>query len=156
MSQFAFDFLEEIYVGRAQTNPETAIADTTYYPASGSFFDVSGFERFGFLIQVGAVDSALTFQVRQDTSATATGSIKDVTGALEVVGTGDDGETFFIEVNTDQLDGANGFHYVTLYGTGAAGGNDYAAIQFLAWGAKTKPVTQPASLPAANITRLLA
>lgn len=149
-------FYEDIFWGNAQANPETAIADTTYYPASTLFFNVSGFEQFTYLIKVGGIDSATTFQVRQDTSATVTGSVKDVTGAVVVVGTGDDGEQFSITVNTDQLDVANGFIYVTLYATGAAGSNDYAAITFLAYGARNYPVTQTSNYPSGNAVNLLA
>lgn len=156
MSQAVWDFPENVYIGDIQANPETAIADATYYPASGSFIDVSGYSRFGFLIHPGALDSALTFQVRQDTSATVTGAVKALTGALASVAATDDNKYFFVEVNTNQLDGAGGFRFVTLYATGAAAGDDFAALFFFAWASRLGPVTQPANLPAANIIRLLA
>lgn len=131
-------------------NTETAIAATTYYPASGSFIDLADVGRACFRIQVGALTTALTFQVRQDTSATATGSIKDVTGATVTVAATDDNKVFTIEFSTELLDTANGFRYVSLYATGAAGGDDYAAVSFMGLRPRHMPVTQPAAYPAAN------
>ena len=148
-------FYENIKVVRAQTNPETAIADTTYYPASGSFIDVRGFEMCTFHIQVGAITTATTFQVRQDTSATVTASVKALTDALEVVGTGDDGEDFLVEFETKKLDTANGFNFVSLYSTGASGADDFAAIQCYLQNARDLPVTQGSNLPTANKTLLI-
>ena len=148
-------FYENIKVARAQVNPETAIADTTYYPLSGSFIDTRGFEMCTFHIQAGALDTALTFQVRQDTSATVTASVKALTDALEVVGTGDDGEDFLVEFETKKLDTANGFVFVSLYATGGSGSNDYAAIQCYLWNARDLPVTQGSNLPTANKTLLI-
>jgi hypothetical protein len=131
-------------------NVEDPITDTTYYPASGSFIDVSGYERFVFQIMAGGLDTETTFAVRQDTSATVTGSVKIVTGATVVVAALGDDKLYTIEVSSDQLDLANGFHYVSLYSTGAAGGNDYAAISFHGLNPRNEPVTQPATTPAAG------
>ena len=125
----------------------TAIADGNF-PASVSYIDVSNYESFTFYLFAGTLDSALTCQVRQDTSATETASIKDVTGALVVVGTGDDNEWGVVEVETAKLDIANGFRYVTLAVSGAAGGNDYLCIVLRGGRARRVPVTQPAGFSA--------
>jgi hypothetical protein len=138
-----FNLDDAIYINPAN-NFNTAIVDGKF-PASASFIDVSEFTHFAFLIRAGTLDSALTCQVEQDTSATQTAGIKDVTGAVVIVGTGDDNEIVSVEVEAARLDIANNFRYVTLDVTGAAGGNDYLDILFLGWDARRMPVTQPAA-----------
>ncbi len=118
----------------------TAIADGEF-PASGSFIEVGQYERFVFIVRAGTLDSALTCQVQQ--AATVNGVAKDVTGAVAVVGAGDDNELFLIEVETRKLDINNGYNYVTLDVSGAAGGNDYLDIVFVGVNPLTMPVTQP-------------
>jgi hypothetical protein len=130
-------------------NFNTAIADGNF-PASTAYIDTTNYTHFAFKVRAGTLDSALTLQVKQDTSATETASIKNVTGATVTVGAGDDNELFLIEVETSQLDIANSFRYVTLAVSGAAGGNDYADILFEGWNARHRTVTQPATYPAAN------
>ncbi len=152
MSQFRFSFTKEIYF--KQLNVETALAAANY-PLSTAYIDVSAFERFGFLIQVGATDSVLGFQVKQDTSATETANIKNIAGAVVAPGAGDDNTDFFIEVGTDQLDTVNGFKYVTLAAIGGTG-NDYASITFVGWAARDKPVTQPATFTSTHLASVVA
>jgi hypothetical protein len=125
-------------------NFNTGIVDGVF-PASGSFIDVSEFTHFAFLVRAGTLDSELTLQVHQDTSATQTASVKDVTGATLTIADDDDNELKSIEVEAARLDIANSFRYVTLDITGAAGGNDYLDILFLGWNARREPVTQPAA-----------
>lgn len=118
------------------------------YPASGSYIDVSGFERFAFLIAAGALDSELTCQVQQ--AATISGTAKDVTGAVVTVPADGDDKWYMVEVQTDNLDSNNGYNYVTLDVTGPAGSNDYAAIIFLGLNPRKIPVTQGATFGAAT------
>lgn len=146
MSQFRWNFASEVYF--KQLNVETPLA-VQNYPLSTAYIDVSAFERFGFLISVGATDSALSFQVKQDTSATETASIKNVTGALVSPTAADDNTDFLIEVDTSVLDSANGFKFVTLAAAGGTG-NDYGSIIFFGWAARTKPVTQQTSFVSAT------
>jgi hypothetical protein len=120
----------------------TAIVDGKF-PASASFIDVSNFDEFAFIVKAGSLNSALTLQVKQDTSATQTGSIKDVTGATVVIGATDDDTLYIIPVEVAKLDGANSFRYVTLDISGAAGGDDYASVNFVGYNARHQPVTQP-------------
>ena len=124
-------------------NTEDAIVDGLF-PASPNLIPVAGFHRFGFLILAGALDSALTCQVHQDKGATTTASQKDITGAVVVVPALGDDKWYLVECDVDQLDSNNDFTHVTLDITGAAGGNDYAAVVFLAWG-KDMPATQGAT-----------
>lgn len=121
----------------------TALADGDYLPASASFIDVSGLDRFAFVIGVGTLDTATTFAVFQDTSATATGSIKAITGASQVVAATDDNKWLTIEVTAANIDQDNSFRYVTLKASGPAGSNDFACVFFLGWNPRKAPVTQP-------------
>ena len=129
----------------------TAIADTTYYPASGSFIDVSNFSKIIFLIELGALTSDLTFVIREDTSATVTGSVVAVTGTLNTITclNTDDNKWYSIELDVSKLDA--GFRYVSLYGTGAAGGDDYACITAICYPARHWPVTQSANYVSAVV-----
>ncbi len=122
----------------------TAITDGNF-PASGSYIEVGEFQHFAYLVKYGTLDSALTAQVRQDTSATETASIKDITSAVITIGATDDGKWATIEVETARLDSNNLFHFVTLAVSGAAGANDFLDLAFLGWGARTRPVTQVAN-----------
>jgi hypothetical protein len=126
-------------------NTEDALTDGQRLPASGSFIDVSQFERFAFLIGAGALDTQTVFKVEQDTGATVTAGVKDVTGAtITVTATGDD-KWYLIEVDAALIDNENDFHFVTLNAAGPAGANDFAAVFFLGFGAQ-QPVTQPTGL----------
>jgi hypothetical protein len=138
---FLFDKDVEIHL----LNTEDALSDGQRLPASGSFIDVSKFERFAFLVGAGALANALTLKVEQDTSATVTANVKDVANAtVSVLATGDD-KWYLIEVQTAHLDTNNDFHYVTLNVAGAGAGTDFASVFFLGVNPKTRPVTQPAT-----------
>ncbi len=124
-----------------QLNAEDALA-VAKYPASGSFIDVSDFERFAFLILAGALDDAIVCQVQQATAAN--GTPKDVTGAtLTIAATGDD-KWYLIEVETRKLDINNDYRYVTLDLTGIVDADDFGAIVFLGLNPGSMPVTQGA------------
>lgn len=131
---------EQVYF-KTCNNFGTAIVDGGF-PASGSYIEVGQYERFGFLVRAGALDSALTCQVQQ--AAAIDDTPVDVAGAVVTVGTGDDNELFLIEVETRKLDLNNGYNYVTLDVAGATGGNDYLDIVFVGINPLTMPVTQPA------------
>ena len=126
-------------------NTEDALSNGQRLPASGSFIDVSNFERFAFLVGAGALANALTLKVEQDTSETVTASVKDVTGAtVSVLATGDD-KWYLVEVQTAHLDTNNDFHFVTLNVAGAGAGTDFGSVWFFGINPKTFPVTQPAT-----------
>lgn len=130
----------------------TAIADGNF-PASTAYIDVSNYEEFAFVVKAGSLNSALTCQVKQDTSATETAAVKNVTGAAATIGTTDDDDLFVIPVETANLDIANGFRYVTLAISGASGSDDYASVIFVGYNARHQPVTQPATT---NLTTAVA
>jgi len=122
-----------------QLNVEDAVTEASF-PASGAFIDVAEYERFAFLVQAGALNSALVFNVQQ--ASAVNGALKDVTGATVTVPANGDDKWYLIEVQTNKLDINNDYRYVTLTSTGAAGGDDYAAITFFGVNPGSKPVTQ--------------
>lgn len=128
---------EDVYLKLLNTEDALAAAN---YPASGGYIDVKQFVKFGFIFLAGALDSATTIKVRQDTAATET-AIKDVSGATLTVGATGDDKWYAIEVETRKLDISNGFHFVTLNVAGPTG-DDYGAILFYGI-PDQKPVTQP-------------
>lgn len=140
-------FDDAVYVQKVN-NFMTAV-EVGEFPASGSYIDVSNYERFAFLIFAGTLDTALTCQVQQATAVN--GTAKDITGAVTTVGTSDDNKWHIIEVQTNQLDLNNDYRYVTLDVTGAAGSNDYLCIVFLGLNPGEQPVTQHANLVAAVV-----
>lgn len=112
-----------------------------YYPASGSFVDTNGFDHVTFLVGLDTIATP-DFAVYQDTGATATASIKALTGAAKTdVVTGDDGKWFSIEFPASALDTANAFRYVTLAVSGTGGADNANIWCFLSRGS-SKPVTQ--------------
>lgn len=134
-------FVEQVRV-QGCNNMSTAIVDGKF-PASTAFIDVADFERFAFLVKVGATTSALTVKVQQATAAN--GTPKDVAGATATIAATDDDDTFVIEVETRELDLNLGHRFVTLDVAGAAGGDDFLAIVFLGINPGSAPVTQPAT-----------
>jgi hypothetical protein len=124
----------------------TAVLDTNYLPASGSFIDMAGIDHGVFLIGLGAVDEAPTFDVKQDTAATVTGAVKDLATAASQLMTGtDDNKWATIEFNANQLDRTNGFHYVSLYVTGPTDSDDYYSVWFLGFQNAKQPVPKNAN-----------
>lgn len=125
-------------------NEEDVLANGNL-PASAAYFDMANYKRVVFLVALGAVVDALTFAVKQDTSATETASIKAVANATVTIAATDDDKFAIIEVDESMLDVNNDFRYVTLTISGVATTN-YAAITLLGVGATKVPVTQPTTL----------
>jgi hypothetical protein len=121
----------------------TALSDADYLPPSGSFIDMAGIDHGVFLIGLGTLDTTTTFTVKQDTSATVTGSITGLaTAAAQAVVDADDNKWLTIEFDANQLNRAGGFRYVTLKADGPAGSNDYACVFFLGFKNAKTPVTK--------------
>lgn len=123
-----------------QLNVEAVIAAGAY-PASGSYIDVSKFERFAFLVQAGATAHSQTWKVQQATANN--GTLKDVTDATVTVSATGDDKWYLIEVQTNHLDINNGYKFVTLTNVSGTTG-DYAAVTFLGLNPGYAPVTQGA------------
>lgn len=130
-------FSEQVVI--QQINSADVVLAAGAYPASASYIDVSRFDRFAFLVQLGTTAHAQTWQVQQATAAN--GTLKDVTGALASSGAGDDGKWYLIEVDASHLDVNNSYKYVTLLNTSGTTG-DYAQITFLGFLGGNYPVAQ--------------
>lgn len=136
-----FLFENEVYVNKCN-NFNTAYSAADRLPASGSFIDMQPYDHGVFLILMGTLDTATTFAVYQDTSATETASIKAVTSASQAVLATDDNKWLSIEFNTNQIDQDNDFRYVTLVPSAGAGSNDYVCVVFLGFKARKEPVSK--------------
>ena len=101
-------FQEQVYALKCN-DFNTAIVDGKF-PASGSFIDVSDYERFAFVIHAGTLDSALTCTVNEATAAD--GTPQAVTGASDIVGATDDNDLFIIEVETRKLSRNDDYQFV--------------------------------------------
>lgn len=121
--------------------PVSGVGSTTQ-PA-GAYIDVSEYEHFAFLVLLGVTDrTTQTLQVVQATAAAGTGS-KSVSGALiDGLAATDDGKIAIVQVDTENLDTANGFRYVAATPTFSGGTGDIGAILFMAWGKRSLPVVQ--------------
>lgn len=126
----------------ACNNFNTAVTAADRIPASASFIDMEGIDHGVFLIHMGTLDTATTLAVYQDTSATETASIKAVTSATQDVLATDDNKWLSIEFNANQLDQADGFHYVTLVSSAGTGSNDYLDVFFLGFKNSKVPVSK--------------
>jgi len=115
------------------------------YPAT--FIDVAQFERFAFVIDLGAVGAtSIDMKVVQATAAAGTGK-KDVTGAaITQLDGDDDNKSALIEVAVNKLDINNGFRYVAVTLTRSGGSSNTGAITFYGVNPDVAPVTQPAAL----------
>ncbi len=123
----------------------TAIVDGKF-PVSGSFVAAQPYPWWTFLIRVGTLNSALTVQLQQDTSATQTASIKNVTSAVRTIAADDDNELHYIEFEVKAALDLTGFTHFTLDITGAGGADDFLDIILLGHHAKSAPVTQAATV----------
>jgi len=134
-------FYEEVY--RQQVaNPGALSAGVL--PAS--YINVSDFERFAFVFELGATDQAVDFKVVQATAAAGTGS-KDVSGAaITQLATTDDNKQVIIEVEVRKLDINNGFYFVAVTIALTGGSATTGAIVFYGINPGASPVSQPAAL----------
>lgn len=137
-------FMEE-HKPKVVASGRTAIA-AAKYPASTGFLSLVGFESFVVEIIAHDLTSAITVQVQQDTSATQTTGIKNITGAVVTIPADGDDKIYTIEVQVNELDINNGYKYITLDVTGAAGSDDYLTMQVILRNPTKMPVTQDASV----------
>jgi hypothetical protein len=149
MSGEIFANLFKVVPGKAA--PESQITAGNY-PASGSYVDVSGCERFHVLIHLGAVHNsdAPTFEVKQ--ASAADGTLKAISEAYcKWTGAGtSDNNLVLITIETDKLDINNGYKYVTVVAAGTLTNGTYADILYLL-PLTSEPVTQLTTIcPAAN------
>jgi len=144
-------FANQYKIVPGKAAPESQISAGNY-PASGSYVDVSGCERFHVLIHLGAVHNsdAPTFEVKQ--AAAADGTLKAISEAdCKWTGAGtSDNNLVMITIETDKLDINNGYKYVTVVAAGTLTNGTYGDIIFLL-PLTSEPVTQNTTIcPAAN------
>jgi len=141
MLPVGFEFENDVRVIKCN-NFNTAVAAAARLPASGSFIDMANIKHGVFLVGIGTEDTAATFSVYQDTSATETGDIKVITSAAQLIAADDDDKWFTIEFDVEKIDRTNGFRYVTLSPDAGTGSNDYYCVFFLGFGNRRVPVTK--------------
>jgi len=127
---------------------ETALTAGNY-PASGSYIDVSPYERFHVLIWMGTIhgSDAPVFEIKQAEAVDGTLDTLDATYCKHTCAADDDGEFVAFTVEVDKL--ATDHHFVSVVVSGVTNGS-YAAILFLGE-ALSLPVTQATGvLPAAS------
>lgn len=127
--------------------PDSALTNARY-PVSGSFIDISKYDRCAFLVHLGTIADTISFSVYADVTAAETGDIAAVTSATYTLNAAtDDGNYFLIEFSPAKVAALNtaslSYRYVTLVVAGNSGSN-YAEILFLGTHARSEPVTQSA------------
>jgi len=133
-----------------RVSPEDILVDGSYYPASGSFIDVSGCERFHVIIHLGALDAGTTptFEVKQAEAINGTPDVISATYCKFTQANDDDDQLLLVTVEVDKLD--TDHHFVTVECNGTIANNNYADILYLL-PMISEPVTQDSTLcPAAN------
>lgn len=129
------NFEDDIFV---QVVSVPAAITTATLPAT--YIDVSQYDRFVFLISLGATNNTVDAQVVQATAAAGTGS-KNITGAAITQLDGNDDNKFVtIEVDTQRLDIANDFRYVAV--TVTVAGTTTAEVLFFGLNARSRPITK--------------
>lgn len=116
-------FTENVYVQQI-INPSANVTDASY-PASGSFIDVSSYERFAFLVFVGATDDTSVTATVQAASA-ANGALTTVTSAAitaTVIASGNPNKWAMIEVETRKLHLLGASHKFATLTVAATGGS---------------------------------
>lgn len=139
MSHLMRRFTENVYL--QMVKQPVALSDETI-PAT--YIDVSAYERFAFLIAVGATDdTAVSMQVVQATSSAGAGS-KSITGAAittTVLAGTNDNKWAIVEVESRKLDIANDFRYVAVTVAATGGTSTLGTVLFIAWRGPTLPPT---------------
>lgn len=141
-------FANTFKVVNGQSLPETVLT-STQYPASGSFIDVSGCERFHCLVHWGTIHASDTpvVTLKEADSASGTPDTIDATYAAHTGANNDDGEWVSFTVEVDQLSTDHHFVCAELSGISNA---TYGEIFFLL-PLISLPVTQTtAVLPSAS------
>jgi len=127
-----------------QTSPEDALAAGNY-PASGSYFDVTGYEWVEVFIKQGAIHASdtPTFEIKQAEAADGTLDTLDATNCKKVSAPTDDDQiiSMFITVESLALD----HHFLSCVVSGVTNGS-YADINFFLGGPRHAPVTQTTAL----------
>jgi len=119
-------------------NPPAA-TDAASFPPSGGYINVTGYNKFAFLVHMGSFDTSGDFRVRS--AASTAGTLVTVTGAekTDLVHTTDDNYWFSLEVEAAKLPTTH--RYVTLV-CATFSSSDYWGAFFLGWEARHGTPTQ--------------
>jgi len=141
-------FADTYKIVNGQSLPETVLSSAAY-PASGSYIDVSGCERFHCLVHWGTIAGGDTpvATLKEADAADGTLDTIDATYAAHTGANNDDGEWVSFTVEVDQL--STDHHFVSCVLSGISG-STYGEIFFLL-PLLSLPVTQTtAVLPSAS------
>lgn len=122
------------------------LVNESYYPASGSFIDVSGCERVHCLILLGELADAITFTIHEAEAADGTADTLSTDYYRHTCAANDDNEFACITVNVSDLTADH--HWLTCQVESVSGSN-YAAIIWLLERLDTSATST--TLPAASI-----
>ncbi len=104
------------------------LVNDEYYPASGSYVDVTGAERVHVLIELGELADTVTFELYESDAANGTEDQIDDTYYKHTCAANDDGEYVVITIETARL--STDHHYLTTK-VGGVSGSNYAGITYL-------------------------
>ncbi len=142
-------FSKDFKVAKGNAKPDTALVNSTYYPASAAFIDVSGYEWVNVIVHLGTIADAISFTLKQAEAANGTPDTIDTANCVKTLGTTDDGQVLSFFLETAQL--AADHHFITCL-VGSVSGNNYASILYYLGGARHQPVTQASAvMPSDNI-----
>jgi len=132
-------FAHTYKIAKGQALVETLLAAGNY-PASASYIDVSGCERFHVLIHLGTIhaNDVPIFEIKQAEAVNGTLDVISATYAKHTCAADDDGEFVLFTIEVDKL--ATDHHFVSCVVSGVTNGS-YADIFFLL-PETTLPVTQ--------------
>lgn len=105
---------------------------------SGTILDMSGYEGVLVMVRMGAITSGAvtSIKMQQDTDS-AGGTMADLEGTSQSIADTDDDEIFYIDLFRPQE------RYVRLYVSRATQNAVVASAEYIQYGPKAAPVTQP-------------
>ena len=126
---------KNVKISSAVTPTAGAAAQTAI---SGSILDMSGYEGALMIVRMGAITTGAVTSIKaQQDSAAAMGSAADLLGTSQAIADDDDGEIFYIDIFRPQE------CYVRLYVTRGTQDAVVASAEYIQYGLKAAPVTQP-------------
>lgn len=127
---------ENVYI--FGVSPPAATSGTTV-PASGSYIDVTNYNKFAFMVHLGSVTSSGDFRVYSATSKT--GGLVAISGAqkTDMDASADDNKWFSIEVESAKLPTT---HHMVALTISSLTGTDLWSAYFLGWESRHGSPTQ--------------
>lgn len=126
---------------------EDVLVNNEYYPASGSYIDVSGAERVHVLLHIGTLADAITFQLYEAEAVDGTEDALSTSYYKHTCTATDEGEFVVITIEVSRM--SLNHHFLTTK-VGAVSGSDYATIVYLLEMYGELPPTQNDYFPDGN------